>query len=609
MEQMTTPPDPTDEAAYLEAYRIEEWPRPSVAVDVAVLTVRDGYLHVVLVRRRQPPATGSWALPGGFVGLDEELDAAAARVLRTKAGLDGVYMTQLATFGGIGRDPRGRVISVAYLGLVPGEGLPSAAMSAAGAALARVEALPEGLALRLEVGGEPLALAFDHASILGAAVARLRREIWSAPHVLHLMPAEFTYRELLETFEAVLGERLDRNSFRRRVDELQAADPAWWSVDPVGRRRTGARARPAELYESRVMRNRSRLEAYRTNRADFAWPATFSGQHDPAVLADRSVGCLVAGALGDGLGGPVEGLDWSVVEARYPGGVNDLPPWGARWSDDTQLTVVVAESLLETGGRFAAGAYVPRLVAWLPTGRGVGAATRRAIGMLGGGVPWEEVGLRIDSSGNGAAMRTAPVGLVHALDPSPAKLRSEAILFALPTHAGSVGVAATVAMAAGVGALARAAAAGRRSLDAAELIDFLVEAVADLEPEPVPERRPPGELVFFRDRLRQIPGWLRRPPRAVFEETWTGAFALESVPAAIYAFLRSPDDPREVLVTAANASHDTDTIASMAGNLVGAWLGAERLAADLGDWLDRLEGRERLEDLGRRLAALASKRR
>jgi poly(ADP-ribose) glycohydrolase ARH3 len=194
---------------------------------------------------------------------------------------------------------------------------------------------------------------------------------------------------------------------------------------------------------------------------------------------------------------------------------------------------------------------------------------------------------------------------VHALDSTPAQLRSEAILFALPTHAGSVGVAAAVAMACGVALLARLATAGHRRVDPVEFTNFLADAIRDLEPTPTPQRRPPGTPAFLRDRIREIPSWLDRIPRDVFEDTWTGAFALESVPAAIYAFLRTPDDPREVLVTAANASHDTDTIASMAGNLAGAWLGADRLQSELGDWLSRLEDREELEELGRRLASLS----
>jgi ADP-ribosylglycohydrolase len=339
-----------------------------------------------------------------------------------------------------------------------------------------------------------------------------------------------------------------------------------------------------------------------------AWRDAFPRDPDLAALADRCVGSLVAGAIGDGLGGPVERLSAAEVRARYvPDGVTDLPPEGARWSDDTQLTVVVAQSLIASAGRFDPADFVARLVEWLPTGRGIGSATRRAVEALATGEPWESVGPKFDSSGNGAAMRTAPVGLVHALGRTPTELLAEAVRFALPTHGGAVGVAGAVAMAAGVGYLARRAVAGETSLSPEAFAGFVAYATSRLEPVPTPTRRPPGRPEFLRDRLRAIPRWLARPPAEVFDEIWTGAFALESVPAAIYAFLRSPDNPRAVLLTAANAGHDSDTIASMAGNLVGAWLGASRMARAVPEWWSRVERREEIEALAEQLADIAAR--
>jgi ADP-ribosylglycohydrolase len=348
------------------------------------------------------------------------------------------------------------------------------------------------------------------------------------------------------------------------------------------------------------------LERYRL--PDLAWSpgGGAAGQLDPDAFRDRVAGSLLAGALGDGLGSPVEGWSRDHVRAVYgPAGVTDLPPEGATWTDDTQLTAVVGDSLVAAGGRFDPDDFVGRLVAWLPRGRGVGRATCEAVQALGAGEPWQEVGARIDSSGNGAAMRTAPVGLVHALDGTPAALLSDAVLFAVPTHGGQVGVAATVAMAAGVGYLARAGSSGATGLDRGELVDFMATACGWVETAPTPTRRPPITPTYLRDRLRELAGWLGRDPDDVFAESWTGAFALESVPAALYAFLRSPDDPRRVLLTAANASHDTDTIASMAGNLAGAWLGAARIARELPDWWARIEGRDGLLRLAEELAGLA----
>jgi ADP-ribosylglycohydrolase len=346
------------------------------------------------------------------------------------------------------------------------------------------------------------------------------------------------------------------------------------------------------------------MDRYRVSTT-LAWPDGLADQLDAGVYRDRCIGSLLAGALGDELGSRVEGWPRERILDRYgPAGVTSLPEESAHWTDDTQLTVVVGQSLVASGGQFNPDDLVPRLVSWLPTGSGVGAATREAVHLLAQGRRWDEVGPELDSSGNGAAMRTAPVGLVHALDPAPGQLLTDAVHFALPTHGGEIGVAGAVAMAAGVGYLARRAAAGASTFDPLEFIDFLVASIAQIETSPTPTRRPPETLVYLRDRLREVPGWLDRDPADVFDESWTGAFALESVPAAIYAFLRSPGDPRAVLVTGANASHDTDTIASMAGNLVGAWLGADALHAALPEWWGRIERRNELANLAEGLATL-----
>ena len=336
-----------------------------------------------------------------------------------------------------------------------------------------------------------------------------------------------------------------------------------------------------------------------------AWPDDLGRPFDATAYRDRCVGSLLAGALGDGLGVGAEGMSRAQILARYgPAGVVDLPEGGARWSDDTQLTFVVGESLVARGGRFDPADFVSRLIRWLPEGRGVGHATRAAIHLLEEGRRWDSVGPEVNSSGNGAAMRTAPVGLLHALDPTPTALLGDAVRFALPTHGGEIGVAGAVAMAAGVGYLVRRGAAGATSLDPVAFIDLMVAAIAEIETAPTPTRRPSGTSIYLRDRLRAIPSWLDRDPADVFDETWTGAFALESVPAAVYAFLRSPGDPSSVLLTAANASHDTDTIASMAGNLLGAWLGAKALASALPEWWGRIERSPELARLGGALATL-----
>jgi 8-oxo-dGTP diphosphatase len=118
-----------DELAFLAAYDASAYPHPSVAVDVVLLTVAGGGMRTLLLRRSHQPQLGCWAVPGGFVGIDESLDDAAARVLATKAGLEAAFTEQLYTFGDPRRDPRTRVISVAYYALVDAERLDAAVSS------------------------------------------------------------------------------------------------------------------------------------------------------------------------------------------------------------------------------------------------------------------------------------------------------------------------------------------------------------------------------------------------------------------------------------------------------------------------------------------------
>jgi 8-oxo-dGTP diphosphatase len=238
---MTT--DPT-EAAYLGDYDPTRYDRPSVAVDVALLAIRDGALWTLLVRRDEHPAKGDWALPGVFVGTAESLDAAAGRALSTKAGLSGVFIEQLYTFGDPGRDPRTRVISVAHYALVPPAALERSAASP-GVRLARLSVSwageTGGAVAALDPGGEVLTLAFDHAEILGMAVKRIRGKLDYAPIGFELLPARFSLRDLRLVHEAVLDRPLNKDSFRRRVLDRGL-------VVPTGERATAVGHRPPELY-------------------------------------------------------------------------------------------------------------------------------------------------------------------------------------------------------------------------------------------------------------------------------------------------------------------------------------------------------------------------
>jgi ADP-ribosylglycohydrolase len=191
-------------------------------------------------------------------------------------------------------------------------------------------------------------------------------------------------------------------------------------------------------------------------------------------------------------------------------------------------------------------------------------------------------------------MRAAPVGLAWSLAPDAGPLVREAVISGLPTHAHPVGVAGAVAIAAGVALCIRD---GSRPIDPDRFLAFVADAVAGIETEPTPLRSDPTTAVTLHHRILEVGSLLDVEPRDVFAHFWSGAFALESVPAALYCFLRSPERPDEVVLTAANAGHDTDTIASMAGNLVGAHVGADRLRAEHNEWWNELEGRDELIDL------------
>ena len=245
---MPTSRNTTDlsEAEFLDAYNPEAFQRPSVAVDVALLAVAAGALHALVVRRTEHPARGSWALPGGFVGIDEGLEAAAERLLRTKAGLADVFLEQLYTFGDPDRDPRTRVITVAHYALVDRVRFESAREAARQTCGARIEVPWEG-----ETGGpvdcvdprtgEALELAFDHADILGMAVKRIRGKLGYTPIGFQLLPPRFSLRQLQEVHETVLGQPLNKDSFRRRM--LASGE-----LEATGDKQRDVGHRPAELY-------------------------------------------------------------------------------------------------------------------------------------------------------------------------------------------------------------------------------------------------------------------------------------------------------------------------------------------------------------------------
>lgn len=235
-----------EDRRFLSDYDPGAFERPSVTVDVVCLTAVEGSLRALLVKRAAPPHKGRWALPGTFVQPTEGLDEAAARALADKTGLSGVFSEQLYTFGAPGRDPRTRVISVAYYALVSAEQMLAASAGApAGRLLAPLEVPWSGAAggpvVALGLRGKPLNLAFDHALILGAAVARLRGKLDYSPVGFQLLPERFSLMDLQRVHEMILGEPLKKGAFRKQM--LTSG-----RLEDTGQRESDASHRPAKLF-------------------------------------------------------------------------------------------------------------------------------------------------------------------------------------------------------------------------------------------------------------------------------------------------------------------------------------------------------------------------
>jgi ADP-ribose pyrophosphatase YjhB (NUDIX family) len=206
-------------------------PRPAVTTDVIIFTLRGGELQVLLVRRKFPPFQGQWAIPGGFVEMDESLEDAALRELREETGVADVYLEQLYTFGDPGRDPRGRVITVAYFALINAPALqPRGGDDAAEARWWSMVDLPP--------------LAFDHARILEYALTRLRYKLEYSAVGFELLPESFTLSELQNAYQIILGEKLDKRNFRRKILRADV-------IEETGTYRGGG-GRPAKLFRFRA---------------------------------------------------------------------------------------------------------------------------------------------------------------------------------------------------------------------------------------------------------------------------------------------------------------------------------------------------------------------
>lgn len=211
-----------------------DYPRPAVTVDLVIFTIADNDLKVLLIRRGGEPYKNRWALPGGFVEIGESLEKAAARELKEEAGVSGVYLEQLYTFGEPKRDPRGRVISVSYFALVDAE-------------QQRIRAASDATEAEWHSVFDPklgAKLAFDHKKILDYAVWRLRNKIEWTTVGYELLPKKFTLSELQRVYEIILQRPVDKRNFRKKI-------LAQGQIRELNETRSDGAHRPAKLYSFR----------------------------------------------------------------------------------------------------------------------------------------------------------------------------------------------------------------------------------------------------------------------------------------------------------------------------------------------------------------------
>ncbi|MGO1504969.1 MAG: NUDIX hydrolase [Brachybacterium sp.] len=205
-----------------------------VAVDLTVLTLRDGALNVLLIQRDDEPHRGAWALPGGFIELGEDLDAAAYRVLADEASLGSgaVHLEQVRTFGTPGRDPRGHVVSVSFMAL--GANLPDPR---------RGDDVADARWWAFEDLGE-IPLAFDHAKVLDCSIERARSKLEYTTLAVTFLPEEFTVSQLRGVYESVWGTTLDAGNFHRKATRTEGF------LEELDRHAAPTGGRPARLYRA-----------------------------------------------------------------------------------------------------------------------------------------------------------------------------------------------------------------------------------------------------------------------------------------------------------------------------------------------------------------------
>lgn len=205
----------------------KEFEHPYVTVDVLIFSVKDGKFCTLLIKRSVPPFEGMFAIPGGFVAMEETLEEAAQRVIEVKGKMKEVYLEQLYTFGEVKRDPRGRVVSVSYFALVPRD---------------RVKDINDGKhTVKWFAINELPPLAFDHKKIIEVALERIRAKIGYSSIALGLLPRDFRLTDLQNLYELILNNKLDKRNFRKRMLSMNL-------LEATGEKTSELSHRPAMLY-------------------------------------------------------------------------------------------------------------------------------------------------------------------------------------------------------------------------------------------------------------------------------------------------------------------------------------------------------------------------
>lgn len=213
---------------YMTIPALQQFVHAILATDIVIFTIQDGKLKVLLIKMTREPYIGSWAIPGGLIAPDESADEAALRHLRAKTNVKDVYLEQLYTFGSVNRDPRGRVVSVAYFALIPSTNISlKTTEDYGGIDWFPVKKLPE--------------LAYDHREIIAKAVDRLKSKLAYSTISYSLLPKEFSLSELQTVYEVILARHLDKRNFRKKILSLGL-------IRSTGKKRRGDANRPAELY-------------------------------------------------------------------------------------------------------------------------------------------------------------------------------------------------------------------------------------------------------------------------------------------------------------------------------------------------------------------------